>query len=324
MLRAVCTGLLLATAVTAVGGSGAAGSFPGRDGRIAITGLDLGCGIHTVTQTGQRRRAVYEGCVSPASFSPGGRRLLFAEQRGDAVRRLLTIRADGRRLRRHTQLGWNPSWSPGGRTVAYIEAFGLPDASIWRARLDGSRRKRLTSADSPPFAGDGGVPRWSPDGRAIAHLAPVRAEGGGIERAELRLIDSRTGAPIRVLARSAAAFDFAPDGQRLVYQEPRVLVHPQPGDCEIRVVRADGTGATRKVADACGVTSLAWSPDASHIAYALQRAPAPGAEDPVTEVYRVRAAGGTPRRILRKRGDVDDGADVTLSWQARRAARPPR
>jgi dipeptidyl aminopeptidase/acylaminoacyl peptidase len=107
-----------------------------------------------------------------------------------------------------------PRVSPDGRWVAYVVTTNDRDAdearsALWMVSWDGKDRLPLTR----PAAGTR-APRWSPDGRYLAFIATPP----GSDKPQLMLLDRRGGEPVALtaLAGDLGAFDWAPDGRRLV------------------------------------------------------------------------------------------------------------
>ena len=115
--------------------------------------------IYAVRPDGSGRRKIVEGADYGASWSPDGKRLLFARAfdihvvnaNGSNVRKL--TRASGHRY-------FEPAWSPDGRRIVFRSELGL-----YVMRADGTGIKRITSARSE--VAQDVSPAWSPSGAWI-------------------------------------------------------------------------------------------------------------------------------------------------------------
>src|SRR3954471_10588375 len=208
-------------------------SFPGRNGKLAVTfqacenqtyirslsisGRDLG----TLVPCALGRRDPDLGNepgpdVYGPDWSANGKRMLFA--RGlSGYQQLATVAADGSDERivpegtpHATDDYPGPSISPDDRQVAVSR-----DGSIYVGGVDGGGLRVLRA--KVPCARDGGfcavfyAPRWSPDGRKLAVAASGLHPG-------LLLIDPGSGRTIRRLAKGfSGAADWSPDGRRLAF-----------------------------------------------------------------------------------------------------------
>jgi predicted amidohydrolase len=147
--------VLLALVVLLVVVAPAAATFPGANGKLAVS-------IRQADVLGECGDGVHFGCGAEYgnvfTFWP---------------RRTLT-RCSTEPHRECLPMGL--SWDSTGSRIAYDQAFNLfPESYIYVARRDGSHRRRLVA---------GGSPAWSPDGRQLAF-----AGSDGIYR--IRLADRR-------------------------------------------------------------------------------------------------------------------------------------
>ena len=285
-------------------------AFPGRNGRLAV-GWGFGCDgsmIATMKPDGSARRLLTPSACrhdnapdvrAPDWFADGSRMALL---RGAAP---ATMNADGSGLARipladRPFFGEDkPSISRSGRQILFTRFRPSPRGridQIWRARLDGTRAHKIRN---------GSGARFSPDGRRIAYIAP----GGGVW-----LMNARTGARIRRVARSATSLDWSPNGHRLVLAASR----PNSDNLDLYVARADGRGVrrltfTRRRSELEPV----FSPDGDRIAYVRVRQRGETREQ--FSIFTIGVRGGRHRRIYRS--EVLETEEVldppSLSWRPR-------
>jgi Tol biopolymer transport system component len=132
-------------------------------------GFIAGCDIEVMTAagTGMRRLAGGHWTWVRAQYSPDGRHIVAASDRGGLLSALWVMRSNGAGLRRITrpslQAFW-PGWSPDGRPIVFTDNCCQSGSNIWTVRPDGTGLRKLTHF-SPPLQGD--FASYSPDGRQI-------------------------------------------------------------------------------------------------------------------------------------------------------------
>jgi Tol biopolymer transport system component len=77
----------------------------------------------------------------------------------DEVKKIMSMTADGKDLKRLVRNGREPTWSPNGRKIAFVR-----NGDIFKMNADGSKVTRLTRTNAYESS-----PAWSPDGRRIVY-----------------------------------------------------------------------------------------------------------------------------------------------------------
>jgi len=345
--RAVGKSLTASGLAFALIASAAHATYPGRNGVLSVS-YGFGCPgtrVATLKPDGGRLRMLTPstcrevGRVGRASWSPDGRRMIFAYQLPLGVAsnlewtRFATMGADGSQ-RRDVPLppatglsvrGFegqaafareDPTFTSDGRHVLYSRMLWEPPQfpgdswsyplEIWSAALDGSRDHRL---------GAGGLARMSPDGRRIAYVRRGTADD---DPGEVWLMSARTGRPIRrLLARGARSIDWSPDGTRVLLTSSRGSVF-EPAD--LYVVRVSGAPLRRLTSTPrTSESDAVWSPDGRRLAVVREiRRPAGDCCEYITQAIWMMRPDGTAQRRLRgpwTRHDEDGQGYVQISWQ---------
>src|SRR5215472_7544178 len=166
-------------------------------------GFILACDLEVMSAagTGMRRLAGGHWTYVRGQFSPDGRRIVVAADRGGLLNALWVMRADGtglHRITRPTLEAFWPGWSPDGRRIVFTDNCCQGNSNIWTVRPDGTGLRELTHFGAPR---QGGFASYSPDGRRIVRLAGgkccqyfyvMNADGSGLH-------SIRTGVPITFL-----------------------------------------------------------------------------------------------------------------------------
>jgi Tol biopolymer transport system component len=178
-----------------------------------------------------------------------------------------------------------PALSPDGSRVVFTRV-SFVGWDIYRMNADGTALVRLTGAG---FGLDG-YAAWSPDGTKI-----VYACGGRI------CVMNQDGSNVRTLTNNGIAPAWSPDGTRIAF------VSLFPGNFEIQVMNADGSGVTRLTSHSATDWKPTWSPDGTRIAFQTNRH---GTFN--FEIYSMNAADGTGLARLTNR----PGNDLDPAWGA--------
>lgn len=259
-------GSFLAAALVTLLGFGS-GTGHTRNGRIAfdhIGGSDR-AQIYSTTATGTKRHLLTPdrkaSSLSP-SFSPNGRRIVFARAFKEAD--LWLMRADGshRRPLTHTPgvREADPGWSPDGKQVVFAVTQPHSLAGIWIIGVDGRNRQQLThGADSHPS--------WSPNGAVIA----FQRYDASTQIDSILVVPAAGGAPT-TLSNNAPGFsdlqpDWSPNGSRILFASDRTD-QPEPFELDLWVMNADGSDL-RQITNTPSRDEHdpVWSPNGRLIAY---------------------------------------------------------
>ena len=129
------------------------------------TGCDLE--VMTAAGTGVRRLADDHWTWVRAEYSPDGRYIVAAADRGGFLSALWVMRSNGTALHRITRPSleafW-PDWSPDGRSILFTDNCCQAVSNIWTVRPDGTGLRKLTHVSLPQ---QNGFASYSPDGRQI-------------------------------------------------------------------------------------------------------------------------------------------------------------
>jgi hypothetical protein len=196
---------------------------------------------------GRPTRATTAGVNWMHAWSPDGKRLVYASDRGNGLD-LFAIDPDGRaevRLTTDPHVDDTPQYSPDGRWIYFLsDRAGTRD--IWRIPAAGAgsndaRAEQITGDDRHDTS-----PHPSPDGQWLIYLSyPPRTTGNAVDRDVLLRRVPLGGRPGRASPQDIARFvgghgtlgarPFSRDGKRLVYGsfEPppptiRIVLHTAP------------------------------------------------------------------------------------------------
>ena len=169
------------------------------------TGCDLE--VMTARGTGMRRLADDHWSWVHAEYSPDGRQIVVAADRGGFLSALWLMRSNGTGLHRITSPSFEafwPEWSPDGSRILFTDNCCQGGSNVWTVRPDGTGLRKLTHFSMPL---QDGFASYSPDGRQIVmkfngkcpargickYLYVMNADGSGLH-------PLRTGVPFTFLS----------------------------------------------------------------------------------------------------------------------------
>ena len=222
-------------------------------------------------------------------WSPDGRQLAFASNRGSANCEIYVVDADGGEPRPLTSYaGWDffPAWSPDGDWIAYVsDRDGVGDIYVMDAAGLESARVTRDAASEPAWHGNPPSPSWAPDSRRLAF-----GSGG-----EIWVID-RDGTNLHQVSTGPGWKGqpaWSPDGASIAYSS----------DGELYVMGADGEGTRRLTWGHDLIQNPDWSPDGAYLAFDSERAGN-------TDIYVLEVATTRIQRIT-----FHAGYDVNPAWR---------
>jgi TolB protein len=251
----------------------AAGATFSRDGtRVAFWGDGSPDTLYVANADGSAVRRLAQnlwiGTDKSPTWSPDGRFIAISTEsgpdRGDefmlvvdagsgAISRIAAPELDGTRA-------IVPAWSPDGAWIAFVgiardDPSGRP--SYWIVHPDGSSARRLPT--SPLMLA---APRWAPDPDHLRLAYAALDAAGGSTATEV--FDLATDRETRISSGESSRFPaWSPDARSVAWLASAL------GD--IRIVSADGRGASRLVPRTGIAGPPAWSPDGRQI-YGLDEA----------------------------------------------------
>jgi TolB protein len=231
-------------------------TFPGSNGRIAFADYVSGqiyavnpdgTGLRQLTHTGPNRANDFP------SWSPNGKRILFARSRTDLQStdnsRIWIMNADGSGQRRLAEdvggfRDYSPRYTPDAQRIVFTRcqpADGV--CAIWKMHAGGTHKRPITRFQPGPrneavdFS-----PAVSPNGKRIAF---TRFFSGGLTaRVLIAGIDGRNPHAITPSRLEGAAPDWAPSGRRIAFNS-----HGPRNGSSLFKIKPDGSGLHRLTSD---------------------------------------------------------------------------
>jgi Tol biopolymer transport system component len=133
-------------------------------------GMIAGCDLVVMNAagTGMRRLAGGHWTYVRGEYSPDGRHIVVAADRGGLLSALWVMRANGTGMHRITapslEAFW-PDWSPDGRRILFTDNCCQGGSNVWTVHPNGTGLRKLTDFGPAPL--QGGFASYSPNGRRI-------------------------------------------------------------------------------------------------------------------------------------------------------------
>ena len=233
--------MLLVAGVVLIFALPASATFPGKNGKIAFVGGNLGPNggdIFTMNPDGSEVKQLTTfvdsgGAACCASWSPNGRQLVFAAfPKGASTYQLWIMDADGSSQRQllNDSNGFDlqPNFSPDGSQIVFNRFSSVFQGAIYRIRADGTGLTALVDFDPNPDISDFN-PVYSPDGRTIAFDSVDRS--GLIYAVYVMNADGSNIRPLSPPWLEAWMADWSPDGKKMIFSThalyPQNTVTPQ-------------------------------------------------------------------------------------------------
>jgi len=251
------------------------------------------------------------------AISPDGRRVAFAVRETNWAENSYETEiwiadaaatASARPFTSGAKSSLQPAWSPDGRWLAFISDRS-DTRQIYRLSVEGGEAEPLTSGTEgvTAFA-------WSPDGARIAFTMddPVTAamkerqerygdythEDRDHRMAQLHVVDIATRAvkPLTAGAFVVGAFDWSPDGARIVFDHRPNSDPGMSGSADLSIVEVASGRVTPLVTQDGPDTSPRWSPDGGQVVFQSAMAK-PFYFYQNSALAVVSAAGGAPESL---------------------------
>lgn len=286
----------------ALAGSAHAGTFPGRNGRIAFTANVAGRSqVFTMKSNGHDVRQLSNEAAGAADpdWAPGGAELLYA--RSDGLASLIGATGALRATVMTQEPISDPAISPDTKRLVFtVNGDGLTDGpSIYVANTDGTGLQRLAPGSNP---------QWSPDGAWIAYVS-VPADTG-CSGVRLMAPDGTDDHPVAqglpdangACRDGATQPSFSPDSRRVLYVATDIKTPHKQNGTDLYTVSIHGGAHKRLTKDDLTEAFPAFSPNGKSVVFA-----ASGGRGRQNGTFTISAAGKHRHRIGPPR--------VGLSWQ---------
>lgn len=279
-----------------------AGTFPGRNGRIAYTAQVAGRSqVFTMRADGHDIRQLSHEAAGAASpdWASSGRELVYSRSDGVAP----VVGATGSLITNvlTQEPISDPALSPNGDQLVFtVNGDGLFDGpSIYIASTDGNVLQRLAPGSNP---------QWSPNGHWIAYVS-VPADSG-CSGVRLMQPDGSVDHPVAeprtsaggICRDGAEAPSFSPDSRRVIYVANDIRTPHKANGTDLYTVSIHGGAHKRLTNDDRVESGPVFSPDGKRVAYE-----ATGGHGRQNGTFVISASGGHRHRISPPRAG--------LSWQ---------
>jgi TolB protein len=273
-----CTTFTLAALVFALA-MPASATFPGKNGRIAFVGGNLGPNggdIFTMNSDGSDVQqlttfAADGGAACCGFWSIDGRQMVFAAQpAGAPTYQLWMMNADGSNQRPllNDPNGYDmePSFSPDGSQIVFTRFNAAFQGAIYRIQADGTGLTALADFSPDPDISDFD-PVYSPDGKSITFDSGLRS--GLLYAVFLMNPDGTHIRPVSPAWLEGEMPDWSPDGENMIFST-RTFYPPNTVTKQIWMTATDGDNAALEQITFPGSSNdigPVWSPQGDAIAF---------------------------------------------------------
>ena len=279
---------------------------PGTEKIVFVSNRDGNSEIYIMNSdgSGQKNLTRHRGDDYSPVWSPTGRQILFASDRGGQTSDLYLMDADGARVRRvfgKKEDRRHPAWSPDGEQIAYYRVDG-GEVAIYTASIDGRGEKRITI---------GMQPAWAPDGSEIAFISaetllPINDGFGGIQigNPRIEIVNVKTKVKEKI---SPAGFPlildptWIPNGTQFVFSGISVDDLVAAHTMRLYIVNRKRNGEPRQIKVDGEAENPAVAPQGDTLIY--QRDTRNG-----SQLFKVALAGGRSEQL------TDRGTNYDADW----------